>query len=218
MAVLAAGLVDDARRARDAQDRDKLEKLAAQALASAEKQPGSARAQYEAALAHSYWAEVLAEVRDMAGSSRAAQAGIAPAERAAQLEPDSAEHHRLLGTIYGQVIPGNVALGLRYGRKTLEELDRAVALNPKNAAVHLSRGIGKYYLPAMFGGGAEAALQDLRRAVELDATSDQAQLWMGLALRKVNRNSEAREALARAVKLNPQRVWARQQLEKTPAQ
>jgi len=144
--------------------------------------------------------------------------GIAPAERASQLEPDSAEYHRLLGTLYGQVIPGNLAMGLRYGRKTIEELDRAVALDPKNAQVYLSRGIGKYYLPAVFGGGAEPALADLRRAVELDSQSDESQLWLGLALRKAGRRAEAREALSRAAKLNPRRAWARQQLEKTPAQ
>jgi tetratricopeptide (TPR) repeat protein len=166
---------------------------------------------------HSHWAEVLAEIGDRAGSSKAAQAGLGAAERSVQLDPQSAEYHRLLGTLYGQVIPGNVALGLRYGRKTLEELDRAVALDSKSALVYLSRGIGKYYLPAMFGGGAEVALEDLRRAVELDPKSDQAQLWLGLALRKANRNAEARAALERAVKLNPRRVWARQQLDKTPA-
>ena len=217
-AALAAGLVDEARRARDAQDRAALEKLAVQARAAAEKQPEDVRAQYEAALAHSYWSEVLAELRDMAGSSRAAQAGIGPAERAVRGEPNSAEYHRLLGTLYGQAIPGNVALGLRYGRKTMDELDRAVALDSKNAEVYLSRGIGKYYLPAMFGGGAEKALEDLRKAVELDPKNHQAHLWLGLALRKANRNGEARESMTRAVKLNPRRLWAKQQLEKTPAQ
>jgi tetratricopeptide (TPR) repeat protein len=217
-AVAAAALLDDAQRARDAQDKAALESLAAQARAAAEKNPASVRAQYEAARVHSHWAEALAELGDRAASSRAAQAGLGAAERAVQLDPTAAEYHRLLGTLYGQVIPGNVALGLRYGRKTLQELDRAVELDPDDALVHLSRGIGKYYLPVMFGGGAEAAMEDLRRAAELDPKSDQAQLWLGLALRKANRNAEARRALERAVKLNPRRVWARQQLEKTPAQ
>ncbi len=90
-------------------------------------------------------------------------------------------------------------------------------LDSKNAEVYLSRGIGTYYLPAMFGGGVGKALEDLRKAVELNPKNHQAHLWLGLALRKVNRNGEAREALGRAVKLNPRRVWAKQQLEKTPA-
>jgi hypothetical protein len=35
-------------------------------------------------------------------------------------------------------------------------------------------------------------------------------------LRKLNRNAEARQAIQKSLELNPQRVWARQQLEKTP--
>jgi len=35
---------------------------------------------------------------------------------------------------------------------------------------------------------------------------------------KLNRNPEARKEFERAAKLNPARIWAKQQLEKTPAQ
>jgi len=215
-ALAAAGPVENARQARDAQNRAALQAAAARASAAAEKQPQKVRLQYEAALVHSYLAEIAAELRDQAAARQAAQAGIPAAERAVALEPQSAEHHRLLGTLYGQVIPGNLALALRYGRRTLEELNQALALDPNNPDAHLSRGIGKYYLPAALGGGAEAALNDLRRAIELNPKSDQAHLWMGIALRKANRNGEARQALLQAVKLNPLRVWARQQLDKTP--
>jgi tetratricopeptide (TPR) repeat protein len=211
-----AGWIEEARAARDAQDKSRLQALAAQALAAAQGKT-DARPHYEAALVHSYWAEVLAELRDNAASRQAAEAGFPAAERSVQLEPGSAEYHRLLGTLYGQVIPGNVASGVRYGRKTLDELNRAIALDPKSALAYVSRGIGKYYLPAMFGGGAEKALEDLRKALELDPASDQAHLWLGIALRKAGRNAEAREALAKAVQLNPRRAWAKQQLEKTPA-
>jgi len=216
--VAAAGLLQEARRGRDAQDHAALERLASRARAAAEKQPAAARLHYESALIHSYLAEIFAEVRDQAGSRRAAEAGIASAERAVALEPKSAEFHRILGTLYGQVIPGNVAMAVRYGRKTLEELDRAIALDPSSSDVHLSRGIGRYYLPPVFGGGPGAALEDIRRAIALNPKSDQAHLWMGIVLRRANRNGEAREALGRAVKLNPHRLWAKQQLDKTPAQ
>jgi hypothetical protein len=43
-------------------------------------------------------------------------------------------------------------------------------------------------------------------------------MWLGLALRKANRNGEARKEFQRALELNPSRVWAKQQLDKTPAQ
>ena len=214
-AAAVAGVVH-ARRARDAQDRAALEAEAAQAAAGAAQVPQNAHAQYESALVYSYLAEVAAELRELPASRQAAEAGIAAAERAVALKPDSAEFHRLLGALYGQAIAANLAAALKYGRKSLEALDRAAALDPKSSDVYLSRGVGKYYLPAALGGGPDAALEELRRAIELNPKSDQAYLWMGLALRKANRHAEARQALERAVALNPQRVWARQQLEKTP--
>ena len=218
VALAAAGVMEDARRARDAQDRGALEAVAARAADAAAKQPQNIRLQYEAALVYSYLAEIFAEVRDQAGGRKVAEAGIAAAQKAVAGDPESAEYHRLLGTLYAQAIPGNLGLALKYGPKTKEELERAVALDPKNSDAYLSRGIGKYYLPPMFGGGADAALEDIRKAIELDPKSDQAWLWQGIALRQANRNREARESLAQALKLNPQRVWAKQQLEKTPAQ
>ena len=62
------------------------------------------------------------------------------------------------------------------------------------------------------------AIQDLRRAIELNPKSAEAYLWLGLALRKTHHNAEAREAFAKSLELNPARVWTKQQLEKTPAQ
>lgn len=218
VAVAVGGTIEDARRARDAQDRSTLEGAAARASAAAAQQPQNTGLHYEAALLYSYLAEIAAEVRDHSAARKAAEAGIPFAEKAVAGDPKSAEYHRLLGTLYGQAIPGNLGLAFKYGRKTLEELDRAVALNPNNADVYLSRGIGKYYLPSMFGGGPQAALEDLQKAIALNPKSDQAYLWQGIALRKANRHQEARQALTQALKLNPNRVWARQQLEKTPAQ
>jgi hypothetical protein len=38
-----------------------------------------------------------------------------------------------------------------------------------------------------------------------------------VALRKENKDAEAREALTKALALDPNRVWVKQQLEKTPS-
>ena len=54
-------------------------------------------------------------------------------------------------------------------------------------------------------------------AIELDGKNAEAYLWLGLALRKENKDGEARQAFARALALEPDRVWAKQQLDKTPA-
>jgi len=207
----------DLEKARDMQDRAALAKYAGQFSAAAQKQPADAQAHYRLALVQSYLAEVAIETGDKNQARSAAETGIKAAERATMLKPDVAEYHRVLGTLCGQVIPANVLTGLKYGRCAQDEVNKAVQLDPRAALNYLSRGVGNYYLPAAMGGGVDAAIKDLQKAVELDPRSAESHLWLGIALRKANRNKEARQALERAVTLNPARAWAKQQLAKTPA-
>jgi tetratricopeptide (TPR) repeat protein len=217
MAALASG-VPDLDRARDRQDKDALGQIAAQFSAAADRNPNDAAAHYKHALARSYQAEVHMELRDKSGAANAAEAGIAAAKKAVELKPSEAEYHRVLGTLCGQVIPANVLMGLKHGRCAQESIDKAVKLNPGSASAWLSRGVGHYYLPAAFGGGTELAIKDIRKALELDPKSAEAWLWLGIALRKANQNAEARKSISKALELNPNRVWAKQQLDKTPPQ
>jgi len=203
--------------ARDLQDRAGLEKLVAEASAEVGKKPADAAAQYRVALAQSYLAEVALELRDKGAAARAAEAGIKAAQKAVELKPAVAENHRILGTLCGQIIPANTLLGLKYGRCALEEINKAIELDPKNAMAYLSRGVGNYYLPEQLGGGVDKSLADFQRASQMDPKLAEAHLWAGLALRKRNKNAEARAALEKALALNPKRVWVKQQLEKTPA-
>jgi tetratricopeptide (TPR) repeat protein len=216
MALLAAA-TPALETARDAQDRDTLERLAADAKASAAGQVNDASAQYRAALVYSYVAEVALEQRDKAAAAQAAEAGIGLARRAVELNPKTAEHHRVLGTLCGQIIPANVLLALRYGSCARESIDKAIELDPRSAIAWVSRGVGNYYLPPQFGGGADPAIEDFRKAIALDPKLAEAQLWLGIALRKANRNGESRQAFEKSLALNPRRVWTKQQLEKTPA-
>jgi len=217
-AVWAAALPPDLKKARDAQDRAALDRIAAEMEAAAQARQQDAAAQYRAALAELVRAEVMMEQRDRNAARAAAEAGIRAAERAVTLQQARGEYHRVLGALCAQVIPANPLLGLRYGKCAMEEVSRAVELEPKSADAWLSRGVGNYYLPESFGGGAEPALKDIEKALQLDPTHADAWLWKGIVLRKLNRNAEARQAIERSLKLNPARVWARQQLEKTPAQ
>ena len=214
---VAAWAATELESARDRQDRAALEKLAAQAAAAELTAPDDAAAHYRAALAYSYLAEIAQELRDKGGVKRAAEAGIRSAERAVALKPDAAEYHRLLGTLYGQIVPVNVLAGLSYGKKAQEAIARALERDPKLAAAYISRGVGNYYLPSGFGGGIDVAIRDFEKAIELNPKSDEAYLWLGLALRKAGRNAESRKAFAKSLELNPNRVWTKQQLEKTPA-
>ncbi|RPH65290.1 MAG: tetratricopeptide repeat protein [Hyphomicrobiales bacterium] len=75
---------------------------------------------------------------------------------------------------------------------------------------------GAKVLAQYFGGGPELAVRDCRKAIQLNPKSAEAYLWLGLALRKTGRMTEARAAIQKSLELNPNRVWAKQQLDKTP--
>src|SRR5882762_474715 len=220
IALFAAGAFNDADlvKARDRQDRPALEKLAGDLRVLADKDQKDAAAQYRFALAESYFAEVAIEMRDKAAAKNAAQTGIDAAERAVNLKGDSSEYQRLLGTLCGQAISANGLAALKYGKCALSAVNRAIELDPKSSNNYLSRGVGNYYLPPAFGGGIELAIKDFRKAIELNAKNADAWLWLGVALRKDNQHAEAHKAIAKSLELNPNRLWAKQQLDKTPAQ
>ena len=212
-----AGENSDLTKARDLQDRATLDKILTNCRTEADKQPRDADAQYRLALAASYAAEVATELRDKGATKTFAQTGIDAAERAVNLQPDSAEHQRILGTLCGQIISGNSLSALKYGKCALEAVNKAIELDPKSSINYVSHGVGNYYLPPAFGGGMDLAIKDFRKALELDPKNADAWLWLGIALRRVNQPEEARKALQKSLELNPNRMWAKQQLEKTPA-
>jgi tetratricopeptide (TPR) repeat protein len=203
-------------KARNRQDKAALEKMVGDLKPAADKDPKDAVAQYRLALAESYSAEVAIETHDKPSAKNAAQAGIDAAEKAVALKPDSPENHRILGTLCGQMISGMGLAGLKYGKCALTAVNKAIELDPKSAINYLSHGVGNYYLPTALGGGYDLAIKDFRKAIELDGKNADAYLWLGIALRKVNQPEEARKAIAKSLELNPSRLWAKQQLDKTP--
>lgn len=205
-------------KALDVQDRPKLEKMVAEVTTVADHQPDDAKAQYQSALANSLLAQLAIEIGDKNLGKSAAEAGMRSGQRAVKLKPANAEYHRILGTLCGQIIPANVMSGLKYGRCAMQEVSKAIEIDGKSSQAWVSRGVGNYYLPPAFGGGVNLAIDDLQKAVQLDPNNPEAHLWLGIALRKAGRNADARKAIAKSLELNPNRKWAKQQLEKTPAQ
>src|SRR5580693_2557830 len=217
LAALGGTLDDsDLLKARDSQDRAALEKLVAESRAIADKQPNDAGAQYRLALTESYAAEVAIEVHDKAAAKNAAQAGMDAAGKAVNLKPDSAEYQRILGTLCGQMISSNTLAGLKYGKCALDSVNRAIELDPKSSMAYVSHGVGNFYLPSALGGGIDLAVKDFRKAIELNSKNADAWLWLGVALRRSDQPAEAQKAFAKSLEINPNRVWAKQQLDKTP--
>jgi tetratricopeptide (TPR) repeat protein len=102
--------------------------------------------------------------------------------------------------------------------RAIEAYSQAIELDPKSSNNYVSHGVGNYYLPPAFGGGIDLAIKDFRKAIELDPKNADAWLWLGIALRRVDQPEEARQAIAKSLELNPSRMWAKQQLDKTPVQ
>src|SRR5260370_2971256 len=147
LAWAAPGTPTELEKARDAQDRAALDRIAGQLSATAQQKPKDADAQYRFALAQSYVAEVAIEVKDNQKARDAAETGIKAAERAVGINGASAEFHRILGTLCVQVIPAAKLAGLTRGRCALDEGNKAMQLDPKSALNYRSRGVANYYLP-----------------------------------------------------------------------
>lgn len=217
MLPLLCSAADDLALLRDHQDRKALEGRASALQGEAEKRPKDADAWYRGAVAYSYAAEVAMETGDKNGSRRLAEAGVEMADKAIDVNGRNAEYYRILGTLCGQIVPANPMAGiLVYGKKAKEALDKAVEMDPKSSEAFLAHGVGYYYLPENFGGGPANAIKDFQRAIALDPKSAEAYLWMGIALRKEHQEAKAHEALAKALALDPERIWTKQQLAKTP--
>jgi len=218
--VLGAAVPDpELVKARNQQNLPALDSIIARYKKVAESNGQVADAQYKSALAYSYAAEVALELRDKKKSESYAVSGLESAKKAVAGNESNAEYHRLLGALCGQVIPANPILGaLSYGSCARDEIDKAIGLDSHLSLAYVSRGVGNFYLPPQMGGGTDKALADIDKALSLDPRSADAYLWKGIILRKANRNSESRQAFTSALNLAPDRVWAKQQLDKTPAQ
>lgn len=216
LAATPAAIPSALETARDQQDRAALQRMVDQEAAAATKAPNDAEAQYRLALAASYSAEVALEQHDRKGARVVAERGIKAGEKAVALKPDRAEYYRVLATLYGQAIT-DIMSGLSYGPRSKDAINKAVERAPNSSEVYVARGVGNYYLPAQLGGGTAQAMADFRKAIDLDPKNAEAYLWLGLCLRKDNKDPEARQAFTKSLELDPNRVWVKQQLEKTPA-
>jgi tetratricopeptide (TPR) repeat protein len=141
-----------------------------------------------------------------------------------EAEPENAEAHALRGTVIGDRIEGGLS-GALLGPKAGSSHDEAHELAPDNPRVALLRGVGFYNTPKTFGGGQEAAFEELERAVELFEGQPEDQpwpswgrvdslAWLGRAMADRGETAEARALYERALELQPRNAWVRELLMK----
>ena len=179
--------------------------------AAAARAPNDADAQYRLALACSYLAEVAQEQRDKTQAQKAAEQGIKAAERAVALRPD-AENYRLLGMLHGQAVT-DLMSGLSYGPRAKTAIDKAVELAPNRPPSIWRAAWGT----TMFRCSLAAACNWPSPIFARPSRSTRKRRSLPLAgnrLHKENQNAEARQALAKSLELDPNRLWAKQELDK----
>ena len=66
----------------------------------------------------------------------------------------------------------------------------------------------------MFGGDVDKAIASFRKATQLDPKSDEAYVWLAIALRKKGDAAGEQEALREALRLNPRSAFAKATAEK----
>lgn len=137
---------------------------------------------------------------------------------AVKLDARFAEGYALLSGIYGLKINFSPMSGILLGPRSGGAIDRAEQLEPDNPRVLLSRGIGKFNTPAMFGGSVKDAEAYLRRAIDRFAVESPAKpfpawgrfdahAWLGQVLAKRGDRAAARAEYERALEVAPKSGW-----------
>lgn len=138
-----------------------------------------------------------------------AQAGIAAAEKAVKLNPNSSEAHQLLAALLGELIPHVFGGGPRYGPRSTREAEKAIQLDPKNAEAYVDRARSYFFTPQMFGGSKEKAIEMLKKAIALGPDSDTGHIWLAQAYQATGRHDDALGEINEALRLNPERGFAK---------
>lgn len=125
----------------------------------------------------------------------------------------------LQGALSGQMAAVGGGLSpMRFGPRSLSQLDEAIEAAPNDPRVALFNGMTRLNAPSVFGGGPPRAEAELRKAVRLFATDrnatplpswgrTDAHIWLGLALQAQNKNAEAKAEFDRALALTPGHRW-----------
>lgn len=204
----ASGDVAAAEEARDRASIEDLQRLVAKARKEATSS-NSADAYIRVALFSMWLCEAIESHQDKGLFKSAAEEGVAAAEKAVALSPQASDAHWLLGDLLNQLIPHVYGGGMKYGQRANSELDRAIELNPKNANAYVSRAISYNYTPEAFGGSKSKAIELLRKAVELDPSSDTPHIWLALFHLDAQSKDAALREITLALAANPNRSFAK---------
>jgi tetratricopeptide (TPR) repeat protein len=158
---------------------------------------------------YSYWSQT-------SGDPDRADAALAQAEamgrQAVARRPNDASVHVLLGKIYQFKLARSPVSGMGQAllseSPVLAEYNRALELDPQNGEAELGLGVYYHFMPRVLGGDAHVARQHFRRASKLMRSNPEPLVWIAISYREEGRLTDARQALTRALALDPQNAFA----------
>ena len=160
------------------------------------------------ALLHNYMCEAAESSNTRGLVKEAAQSGVAAAEIAVKLNPNSSRAHQLLADLLGQLAPNVTGGGMKYGQRSTDEADKAIELDPKNGDAYVTRAISYLYTPEAFGGNKQKAFEFFSKAKELDPQADSPHIWLALFHLEAGQMDDALREINEARRLNPGRKFA----------
>ncbi|HYL64631.1 MAG TPA: tetratricopeptide repeat protein, partial [Candidatus Methylomirabilis sp.] len=132
------------------------------------------------------------------------EAAISPLQKVLADQPDFAYGHFQLAYVY---------TGLKRAEEARGEYERAISLDPKMAEAYLNLGLlllNDYLAPGRaIRGYPEAAIQPLRKAVELLPAQSRPRYLLALALERSGNDAEAVDSMQAALRLDPNDFDAR---------
>jgi len=204
----AAADTDPAIHARDQADIPAFDQFIAQAQADA-KQKNTADAYERVAQLNLWLCEAGHVNNDNKTVKQGAQDGIAAAEKAVALNPNSSEAHRLNGDLTGELIGVVFMGGMRHGKHAGDEFDKAIQLDPNNAEAYTGRAIGYFFTPSTFGGSKDKAVEYLQKALSINPNLGRAHIWLAQVYQLEGKHEDAQREINEALRIDPDRRFAK---------
>jgi len=133
---------------------------------------------------------------------------IAAGEKAVNLSPDNSMYHLWLGREYGEKAASvNPLSAAGYAKKTKNEFEQAVKLDPANVQAHAD--LSEYYVdaPSIMGGGLDKARDQATQVAKYDEATSH---WiLSLVASKEKNYTETENQLQQAIKVakDPAQYW-----------
>ena len=172
---------------------------------------------------------LLGQKQDAAAKKAASEAmsrTIGALEQALSLDPNDAESHILLSTVYGMSISESPVRALWLGKRVMDHRSRALKLAPENERAYYLMGMSDYYAPELLGGKAEGLtfllkaehLYDVQRNSARDPLEPRwgygsCLTFIGKTSQALGKPEQAEAYYRKALKLNPKNRLAKEGLE-----